>query len=217
MPVVVVHGVESSVTSWGSPTYTAINDALTTIELTNPTTGEPLGGWVGPRPRVTRSIRELTGHAWITEVAWPYQWPDAAGVDPARVQRQVLDAVQRQLGSESSDWTIRLEPYSETVNGPLSWWQSGAASVTQTQEQPPTGGGRLDAPENPVGPTTAATHPTTAMDWFRGLQGAGKSMLPWVVFGIAGYVAYKTGALQNMRRRPPRREAVANPFLAGRR
>jgi hypothetical protein len=220
MPTVVVHGIDTSITSLGAPTYAQINDALSSIQLMGP--AGDLGGWVGPRPRVTRVIRTGAPRAWEVHFAWPYSWPD--GGDDARVRAQLTNAVQRQLAPVSADWAVTLEPYAPAVNGELTWWSSGAGSVTQTGDIWPTAGGRLDAQENPIGPTTAATHPGTLAEAAGAAVGGAtnfmKALLPLLLlFGgvyLAGQVgAFTRKAAPRRRRTPPPWEALGRPVPAG--
>ena len=122
-------------------------------------------GWIGPAPRITRTAQLGVLRGFVTRVAWigampsgttRLTLPDRGSV--AMVNESVLREVNR-LGGE---WTVSAYAYSAPINGPLSWWSSGSAAVTRTKDQYPVLGGRLDAVENPLGQTTAATRPSTA-------------------------------------------------------
>lgn len=56
----------------------------------------------------------------------------------------------------SSNWsTASYIPWTQAANGSLTWWSSGQAAVTQTQDNWPTLGGAVGTPDNPLGPTVA--------------------------------------------------------------
>lgn len=154
-----------------------------------------LGQWVGPSPRVTR--KPVLG-GFETDVAWLYAWPDTdyslqnLPVLKRNLHDQVKDGV-KEMGWTWSDPV--LIPYSATVHGSANWWATGQASQTHTRDESATGIARLDTPENPVGPTTDDTHPTTLV---QGAQAVGRgigdlfnSPIVWVIAGgVLLFMAY---------------------------
>lgn len=163
------------------------------------------GAWVGPRPRVTRVA--VVPQGFFTRAVWLVEWQDSVltarrGVTPynevlAGNVYQRLRAVTEGLVA-SGVWSAPVvEPYAPALHGPLDWWQSGRAAVTQTQDEFPVGFARLtDATENPSGPTTPETHPSTQTDALEDLgeslgEGATKAAagLAWIVGGVAATAA----------------------------
>lgn len=181
MPAVIVSATERSYFESSAPGSAAIRLAFTKY---TPSRNRVLGYWVGPSPRVTRKTQL---GSFETTAAWMYAWDDTPYTTQnwAALQERVRSAVQDGLNELSGDWSaVSMTPYSQSVHGTVQSWQSGQASVTRTRDEFPTGGGRFDPNENPVGPTTDATHPTTISTVARGAIG---TALPWVVGGIAAY------------------------------
>lgn len=125
--------------------------------------------WVGSSPRITR---RAAPPYFYTTASWVYEWPDAIRVVP---RQALLDSVARQLRAQSEDWDPPTAyAYDPNVHGSLEWWRSGQAGVTRSRDEAPTEFGRLDASENPTGPTTRETHPSTAAETARDVAGAVK-------------------------------------------
>jgi hypothetical protein len=206
--IVMVLGSDASVLSLSAQSYQQIADILGTVPYG---ANAPPGGWLGPRPRVTRYINTGATSAWIVRFAQPWAFPDGVtAAQQATLRAKVLAA----LTPFSRDWVVSIVPYAEAVNGPLSDWVNGALSVTQTQDLWPTAGGRLDVTENPVGPTSAATHPGSlaqaAASATTGLTDLLKAAWPILALGVGVFVADKFGAFS---RKAPKREARAStPF-----
>lgn len=176
MPSVIVAAVERSYFESSAPGSTAIRVAFTKY---TPHTNRLLGAWVGPAPRITR--RAILGQ-FETTATWLYAWDDTPYTTQnwQALQERVRSAVQDGLAELSSDWgDVTVTPYDPRVNGSVQWWQSGSAAVTRTRDEFPTGAGRLDAPENPTGPTTERTHPSTLGTVL------GSGVMPWVLGGAA--------------------------------
>jgi hypothetical protein len=192
MPAVVVTASERSTLEASMPTAAAIRSAFTRY---TPRTNPVLGAWIGPGPRVTRTA---SVPAFVTTAAWLYGWPDTAYTSQnwSDLQERVRSAVADGLAEISSDWSaVTLLPYNPAVHGAVSWWSSGAAAVTQSRDTPPTGVGRLGVPDNPLGPTTSATHPPTAGDLLRGGGG-------WLLgLGGAALLGYGLVLVAQSRRR----------------
>lgn len=182
MPYVIVHATELSRLEPNAPSAQQIDAAFASVNLG----GGNWGAWVGPRARVTRQA--IIGSGFQTDAAYLYGWPDNDFVTQHLdyMRQQLLAQVQQALSASSSDWTVNLEAFAPAVNGDVSWWQSGQASITQTRTTFPTGGGRTDAAENPTGPTTPLTHPSTVGDIFHGLgTGAMSVLIPAAVIAVA--------------------------------
>lgn len=133
------------------------------------------GGWVGPSPRVTRAMP--TGIN-VTHAAWVWFLTDAqqaaSGLQHDTAQRAFMERLRADVHTSlahaathntlGDHWRVTVQPYVESVNGPLSWWQSGAAASQAnyinrfpdpvTQAVP---GATPAAPvDNPVGPNPSA-------------------------------------------------------------
>ncbi len=174
-----ITATERSTLSGSAPTYDAITRALQAARI-----GVDGSNWVGP-PRVTRVAQPP---AFRTTVAALYGWPSSVVVPPVQA---LVDSVARQLRAQSSDWgPVTAYTHAPAAHGELEWWRSGAGAVTRTRDEFPTEAGRLDAAENPIGPTTGATHPTTVTDAAGQALGAGSSLVQTLVVGgvVAGLV-----------------------------
>ena len=186
MPAVLVTATERSSLSNNAPSYNAIVRALQAARI-----GIDGSNWVG-LPRVTRVAQPP---AFRTTVAALYGWPSTLIVPPVQA---LVDSVARQLRAQSSDWgEVTWQNYAPAAHGALEWWRDGAASITRTRDEFPTEAGRLDAAENPTGPTTDATHPTTVAGAAGQALGAGGSLLSTllVVGVLAGgvYLVWRYG------------------------
>lgn len=179
MPSVIVHAIELSRLQYNAPSAQDIDAAFQQVNFG----GGQWGGWVGPRPRITR--RALIASGFETHAAYLYSWPDSAftRLHNAYQRAQLQAHVGNVLATLSSDWRVSLENYAPAVNGPVAWWAGGQASITQTRDEFPTLTGRADAWENPTGPTTSQTHPTTVGDIASGLRG-----LAWPIAIVAAVV-----------------------------
>ncbi len=184
---------ERSVFDASAPTYGPIAEAFRSATLPADAGG---GAWIGPGPRVTRTAK--IGERFGTFAAGLYQWPSPPSQNTVDTLKSRL---QDALGHVTSGWQpITVAPYSEGVNGTMAWWQCAAAGsdcaqVTHTRDDFAFLAGRLDAEENHVGPTTAATHPTTLLDAANKAADSSKNALMWAVGAAAvigtGYVGVK--------------------------
>lgn len=186
MPAVVITATERSTLSALAPSYDAIVRALQAARI-----GLDGSNWIG-LPRVTRVAQPP---AFRTTVAALYAWPSSVVVAP---KQALVDSVARQLRAQSSDWgPVTWQDYAPGAHGDVEWWRSGQAAVTRTRDEFPTEAGRLDAAENPIGPTTDATHPTTVATAASDAFGAGGSLLTtlvWVaVLGGGAYLVWRHG------------------------
>jgi hypothetical protein len=152
----VLTATEGSILESDAPTSSDILRVLSQVQFAD-------AQWVGPKPRVTRTTAPFTlrgfhtTFAWVLAVTAPYTQAaaDAAAAQDAR-------AVDAALATLSSDWSqTSVAPYSPDVNGDLSGWLDGTASITTTQDTFLTGTARLSAPDNPVGPNNPAARPPT--------------------------------------------------------
>lgn len=188
MPNVIVHAIESSILQANTPSAQQIDAALNAVNFG----GGNWGGWVGPRARITRQA--IIGQSFQTHAAYLYQWPDnaftAAHIDYMRAQ--LLAQVQQML-QPTGDWTVTLEGYAPATNGSIDWWSSGNASITTTRDDFPTTTGRVDATENPTGPTTAATHPSTPGQVAAGIGSGLSSILSPVTLLVVAVAAVILG------------------------
>jgi hypothetical protein len=174
-------------------------------------TDADFGAWVGA-PRVTRTD-PLLG-ILTTSVAAVYEFPETPFV-AARfeaitgLQAAALTDALRALSRDFS--TAVGAPFRPAVNGELAWWRSGAAAQTRTRDDAP---GVLDTTgaDNPLGPTTAATRPQTALEAVqtlnpfpaiqRAAQGAGNALATALWVGAAGTAAYLVYRIARPRRSP---------------
>jgi len=186
VPGVIVTSSEFSVFEANVPTAASI---ATAYRQYTPRRNRILGQWIGPAPRVTR--KSVIG-GFETDASWLYAWPDTdyTTQNLVTLKQNLHDQVRDGLQELSSAWSDpAIIPFSEALHGSVNWWASGQAAQTQTREVPATGIARItDAVENPVGPTTNDTHPTTLP------QAVGdifKSPVTWVVIGgVALLVAW---------------------------
>jgi hypothetical protein len=206
MGAFVVRCLDQSVTQLGMPAAQDIDAAWVAV----PSLAG--GRWAGP-PRITRTSQ--VGERFRTTLVGVYVLPPWAGTTDAPVSisppaASVRNAFARQLLSalRSSQtvpgWQHAVTvPYLPAINGDLAWWASGQAAVTQTREASdvPTFLARVDTPENPVGPTTAATHTASVPQQARAVQHAAaaagaaagaavSSALPLAAIAAGGLVLY---------------------------
>lgn len=184
--VVVISAEERSALLPNAPSYADITTAMRSARL-GPR--EEDGNWIGGGPRVTRTA--TIGERFGTFATWLYGFPATGPWNPTvgPLQPELVETlrnnVQTRLGAVTTGWQpVRALTYVPTVNGDTTWWSSGQAAITRTRDEFPTGTGRLDATENPLGPTTDATHPTSPGQAAHDAANATTSMLPWIV-GIA--------------------------------
>jgi len=187
--LLVVVGQERSAVAANAPTAEAIGSAFRRARLAGNEAAR--GNWIGPAPRVTRTAQ--IGERFGTTAIWIYAWPTDAPPGgwhlqppPRAVGQEIVNAVQRELEAISSGWQVVVATeYQPAVNGDLSWWAAGEASVTRTRDEFPTGAARVDAADNPRGPTTAATHPSTPGQALGALGGVAESAV-WGVVVLGG-------------------------------
>lgn len=218
---------QSVVFSSASPTATQIEAALQSIPLVAARASRQAmgllddGGFVGSA-RVTRRTGTFQR---ITDVSWLYSWtPRATPADEATAARNIADyirtqadlVIQAQFGLTQvpgapvdlspeelrGGWSLaQILPYDPAVNGTVDWWQSGAASRTNTRDafdlNEQTGSNA--SVDNPVGPTTnhapdmnplGTNDPNSAFNKLFGLA----TTVAWVAGGIAVMV-YVVGPL----------------------
>jgi hypothetical protein len=123
--------------------------------------------WVDPSVRIVRisagalsSGSDTTYATRLLAIDDPTIGSSIPGATNDQAANLVAGEVTVALGNQSTLWSpVVATPFSAAVNGDLSWWQSGQSDVTQTRDQF-SGTFSSDVSENPVGPTSAATHPT---------------------------------------------------------
>lgn len=150
------------------------------------------GGWVGERPRITRRsstpvtvLNPFVSGQFQTYVAWVYAIPDGTSPERTRAILSVLaDRINsnlRRIEGIGGEWgTVTATAWAQAVNGYISWWQSSAASNTQTGDHYPTY--TADPPENPRGPNSRDTRPGTFLE---ALQGFGDTLGGPATLGFA--------------------------------
>jgi hypothetical protein len=164
MSVVIVTATERTRLEGNAPDADEIARALENARLDGAEYGR--GRWIGPGPRITR---RAVPPVYETRIAWVYAWPSPGPWRPGAPQRELSEAlrarVRQNLRWVSGDWgPVRVVPWAERLNGPLAAWESGELAQTRTRTAFPTGAARLDPEENPIGPTTRDTRPSTLRD-----------------------------------------------------
>lgn len=180
MSYFIIETEESSAFEGNAPSSDAINNAISGITL-------PTGSaWVGPRARITRVTHVGSALAgFVTRVArlLSVNVP-MSGLTDAATADYVGNQINFALAFLSGNWSVAtVTAWSAAVNGPVTWWDNGTAAVTQTENEFPTLGGRLDAAENTIGPTSNATHPGTLGGAIAG-TGSTLTTLGFVALGI---------------------------------
>jgi len=90
------------------------------------------------------------------------RWWTAAGVG-LLVVSPLLSALT--FARKSGHWDVAFVPYTESLNGPVSWWESGAAGNTRTRDTPDSG-----AKENAIGPDSLLPAQVSLLDRALGAQ-----------------------------------------------
>lgn len=135
----------------------------------------PFGAAALSQPQMATTV------AWLVEANG-----DASAADIAR-------RWDTYLGFLSSDWTgARATPWTSITNEDVAYWQNPhGASETRTRDTFPAL--TTDPNENPIGATTAATHPTTVAETAQNAahqaQQTAQSFTPLLVatgIGVAG-------------------------------
>lgn len=190
MTIYAVSMREDSALEGNGPSADAIRDALGRNRF-------PRSHWVGPAPRITRRVTTFSPTAGFnTYVTWLLDVDQVTYVP--NIEQGIAEHVAGLLDSISTinRWTDPVvTPYNATTNGPLAWWQSGDAARTRTALEFPTGGGRFDANENPVGPDSPDLRPSTVPEgvnrWVD--QSTGISLKTWVWLGLGAAGLYYLG------------------------
>jgi len=149
----VVHAVKDCATYFPADvTYAAVQQALDGVAA--------FGAWAGP-PRLTRMANSCKLH-----VARVWRFNDDMPVVLSTHTATLRDRTRERLEAltQVNAWAVTADMHNESTNGPLAWWTSGEAARTQTRDQYPEAAARLDPEENPVGPTSGATHPRSPLD-----------------------------------------------------
>lgn len=144
-----------------APTYDQITTAFRSARLAG--NERDRGNWIGPGPRVTRTGADaIIARGQDITVAWIYGWPTAGPWNPVAPLSALRDALSQGVNAALNGsipflrlaWTIAAPAYDPATNGPLDWWQSGAASLTNTRQEP-----REGVTESPWGPPPSAVVP----------------------------------------------------------
>ena len=211
-PTTVLIHVEGLSANPNDPTYVQLRAAFTNARLSG-ADDRQRGNWIGPGPRVTRAD-DSAPVSYKVSAAWVYQFP-TTGASTNALIADLAANVLREMGSlatlSSAGWHVHVSPYNAGVNGPLSWWACTAggddcAQVTRTRDTQTIPGVLTDADENPIGPTTARTHPSTAPDTM-------KTAVTWAiglgVVGVGGWLAIQAySASKAAKRAAPAKDEV---------
>lgn len=164
----VYHASADTMTLWGMPSTADIVAATRGDAVNSFLAGA--GGSVrlaGPTPRIVRSttLGSLTS-GYHTDVAELIEVDgDPSGAQSAA--QTLADTITQQLQASDSSWqTGTITPWDAATNGSVAWWECTAgsspescASVTMTRDNIQQGAARTTPDENPIGPTTSASHP----------------------------------------------------------
>lgn len=216
----VISDEERSIWQGDAPSSASINGAFSALQVSGPNASDIR--WVGPRARVTRTYDIGAARANVTRVANVLEisgnHTQAEADQAARVMAQALAGQLNAADGVLHGWGVAsVQPFAEALNGPLSWWactgtdQSQCAAVTLTENAWPEVGGRTQADENPIGPTTNLTHPATVGDVIHS-TGSALTTAAWLVAGVlVVYLAWPfvvgavaTRAARTARRNPRR-------------
>lgn len=130
---------------------------------------EGLGTWIGAEPRVVRRTDSTSLRGFETVVTWPIQFPDDRDL-PGRIEmlaNNVRSSLRDSDRSIFGDWSeVYIRPFSESINGPLSFWSDGtAANSARTRDMARWGPERAVLPEeNPYGPDDIQDVDPTALE-----------------------------------------------------
>ena len=156
----------------------------------------PVIRFVGPAPRITRTWYLVRGT--ITRAVQPVKVDDPSlSEDEAKqiVAHRLLANLTDNAGSVGrfvSGWnTPEVVPYNQAISGPISAWISGAASRSQTVNDPPSALSTGPA-DNPYGPNDPGLRPQSPgeslEDYTRHVGNAAKQLMP-VLYLAAGALA----------------------------
>jgi len=180
-----VTATESSSLQPNAPTSQQILGALAPLAV---------GTWVGPAPRVTRT-NYLGDLAFKTTFAWPIDIADAAQIENARTLiRSNLNTIRNSALAPPTWGEVAITPYSEVRNGPATFWTDGTASLTRTMDDWSFTTDRLSAPENPIGPNSAAVRNPTVGETLGGAAKDTAEGLTKIATGVI-YVALAVGVI----------------------
>lgn len=173
---------ELSIGQPSTVTFNAISEAMRRAARPS---SEGWGEWVGPAPRVTRGRFE--GCLFSTTAAWLYDVPEATTAEQRyTVERDLRERLMTHLRiAQSADgfWQVTMINYDPALNGSETWWQSGQASRTRTQDSPDSG-----PTENPTGPDDARPAQVTLADRARSGLDSLSPYTPLIVLGVAGLI-----------------------------
>ncbi len=153
--VVVAQVIDRSILVTSAPTATSLDDGFSAAMNGIRGAADTDTQWLAPRPRIVRWFETAALHANITSACNVAKVPNAGIATNLRLSLQARfgDAMDIQV----IDWTPAL-------NGPLTFWTSGEASITRTRDVFPELGGRADAFQNPIGPDSIASRPGTLVE-----------------------------------------------------
>lgn len=184
MAAVLVTATERTSIEGNAPRRAAIDEALAASRLLG---GEEFRGrWLGEARVTRRAVVPVFETTFAAVYVWPTRGPWTAGAPLRQLSIDLRNNVARQLSQISSDWSpVRIVPWSESEHGALAAWESGAMARTRTRDEFPTGAGRLDAPENPVGPSARDVRPSGLRDVPEDVL---RTLAPWALGGFCLYL-----------------------------
>lgn len=202
MPVLVVSAEQREAAFFTQPLNAPTSDAITRAFNETRLSGNTRdrGDWISPMPRITRTdtvamggLREFTTRAanvYGVPTGGPWSITAAFQTEPARA---LADALAAKLNADvPGTWAVTVTAYRDAINGPLDWWAGVrpdhlSAANTTTRDAYPGVSSAVDVAENPIGPTTSATHPSTLAQVVEGMieapVKAAKDLVPWFVTG----------------------------------
>ena len=213
MPGWIIHAIERSTFDVNSPPAADIN------RIFRQTTAG-WGGWIGPSVRVTRQFRSTATDDSETHAANLYALPDDQNTRDhgAHIMQTFATTLGNALQTLSEGQTfsynwapVEVIPYNPRVHGSVEWWRSGRAAQTRTRDSFPTGTARLEATENPIGPTDESQVAGAGIaGWLGQISGAlGSAALP--LLGVVAAFMLLPTLTQAMNARAARRRRARNP------
>ncbi len=170
---VVIRATERSILALDAPTSADIDAAIAAAA------GDAT--LVGP-PRITRVAN--VGERFQTCVVAVFSFSSP----PSDLQ---LSSLRARVGAHLrasqllASWSApQSSPFLPARNGDLAWWSSGQAAETRTRDAFPELAGRLDVADNPIGPTSSATHPTSAGEAAAAMVSSGGSVAAIVCVAV---------------------------------
>jgi len=156
----VLGAVETSHIETSMPTEGEIVNAFNATSMTG--RGVPVIARWASVPRITRDHSLFMPFYTYAVALLDADTLEHAQQTAANLKQRLDHMNDNVIGAAATNWSnVTVQPFLEARNGPLSDWISGAMANTQTSSNAPVAWGLN---ENPVGPTSDATHPASLGD-----------------------------------------------------